>query len=190
MISPRVLDLTDNLFEPGEEVDDTGGGESDECFKDEGPSQGFLALVGNTKAKIERRKAKPKTVAAAVFNRALAEVDEMLRTGEWEPATAKHLVALYDRLHQRCYGVEPVELGPTERFNAGLLAGGMLKRHFDGDTTAMVSYMLWAWERELGVEKWRRETGRDGRRIGVRLMFSGAMLTDYRLHLARTGRRA
>ena len=107
-------------------------------------------MVQKTKAKMERRKQKPKTVAAAVFHRALVEVDAMLKTGDWSGAGARHLVALYDRFHTRCYGVEPAELGPSERFNASMLAGGMLKREFGGEIVEAVEFMIWAWEREVG----------------------------------------
>jgi len=182
----RTVDLNESLFAAGEEDDDGGG----EATDDDGGDDAFAAMVATTRAKMHRRKTKPKTIAAAVFNRALTEADEMLRSGNWEGAGVRHLVAAYDRCHTRCYGVEPAELGPSERFNASMLAATMLKREFNGDLVGMVEYMLWAWERELDREKWRRENGRDGGRIGVRLMFSGALLTDYRLHLARRGRSA
>lgn len=201
MISaPRTIDLSDDLFELKDDAEeaeesDAGAGEvAAAAFPaEEAPSAGFLALVGTTRERLDRRKKKPKTMAAAVFNRALAEVDEMLRSGEWEGAGARHMVALYDRMHERCYGIEPAELGPTERFQAGLLAGNMLKSEFRGDVVEMVEFVLWAWERELGRERWRRENGKDGGRLGARLMFrsgSGAfLLTDYRVHLARRGAR-
>lgn len=181
--TPRQTSL-DSLFEATEPEED---GKFEEA---EQPSRAFREMVAKTKEKLDRRKAKPKTIAAGVFSRALAEVDEMLRSGDWEGATAKHLVALYDRMHERCYGFEPEELGPSERFSAALLAGNMLRHRFDGDVTNMVNFMLWAWERELGTEKWRRENKVAGRRIGVRLMFSGNLLSDYRVDLARRGVRS
>ena len=176
MASPRKIDLPDALFE--DESDDGGS-----------PSSDFLKLVGGTRAKLEKRAKRPKTIAAAAFGRALAEVDAMLETGEWDGATARHLVALYERMHERCYGVAPEELGPSERYNATLLAGNMVKNKFEGDLVACVEFMLWAWAREIDSEKWRRANDRQGRRIGVRLMFSGSILTDYRYHLSRTSRR-
>lgn len=178
----------ETLFEAGEPEEDAEGGGG--FSAEEGPSKGFLALVGKTKEKLEKRKVKPKTMAAAVFNRARAEVDKMLRSGDWDGAGARHLVALYDRMHERCYGFEPAELGPTERFNAGMLAGSMLKARFDGDIELMVNFVLWVWDREIGREKWRREEKKSGGRIGVRLMFSGSLYSDWRADLARTGKRA
>ena len=176
--SPRKIDLPDALFE--DEEDGGGGG---------GPTPEFLKLVGGMREKLDRRSKRPKTIAAAAFGRALAEVDAMLVTGDWEGATPRHLVALYERMHERCYGVAPEELGPSERYNATLLAGNMVKNKFEGDLSACVEFMLWAWAREIEAEKWRRENDRSGRRIGVRLMFSGSLLTDYRYHLSRTSRR-
>jgi hypothetical protein len=188
MHSPRV-NVPDNLFDQDQAEDDSGGGEPESFEERERPTSEFLKLVGSTREKMDRRRAKPKTMAAAVFNRALAEVDQMLRSGVWDGASARHLVALYDVMHQRAYGVAAAELGPAERYNAGLLAGNMLKREFGGDLVDMVNFMLWAWQREIEREAWRRENGRDGGRIGVRLMFNNALLTDYRIHLARRGRR-
>jgi len=202
--SRDTVDLQESLFEVQEEPGARSGPkkaksrkaastrvDAAEAFPEkEPPSAEFLRLVGKTKAKVDRRKGRPKTVAAAIFNRALAEVDVMLRTGDYDGAGARHFVALYDRMHERCYGVAPAELGPAERYNASMQASAMLRKEFNGDVVSMAEYMLWAWQREIGAETWRRENSREGRRIGVRLMFSGTLLTDYRVHLARTKRRA
>lgn len=175
MASARSTDLSENLFIPDEVEDDT-------------PSSAFLEQMDETRKKVENRKSRPKVIAASVFNRSLVEVDEMIRSGDWSGATAAHLVALYERMHEKCYGVAPAELGPTGCYDARNLAAGMMRREFSNDPTEMVQYMRWAWEREMEREEWRRKNGRDGGRVGVRLMFGGALLTDYRLHLARSGR--
>lgn len=156
----------------------------------EAPSAAMSALLSKTRKRIANRKKKPKTIAVGEFNRALLEVDTMLRTGDWSDATTRHMVALYDRMHERTYGVEALELGPTERFNALMLASNMLKTHFSGDLEKMVPYMLWVWNREVEREAWRRRNQQSGQRIGVRLMFSGSMLTDYRVDLARRPKQA
>lgn len=147
----------------------------------------FQKLIAEQTKKIQRRqKPKSKTIAASVFDRALAEVDEMMKTEQWDQAGARHLVALYDRMHAKCYGVEAVELGPTERYNAAMMAANLTKREFGGDYTETVDYMHWVWTKEIRDEKWRRENGRtNARRIGIRLMFGGPMVTDYRVFLAR-----
>lgn len=145
----------------------------------------FSKLVREVSEKKERRKSRSKTISNSVFEKASREVDAMIRSGDWEKVTTRHLVALYDRMHFKCYGVEAVELGPSERYNAMMQAGGMVRREFGGSCEEAVEFMRWAWTREISREKWRRENGKDGGRIGIRLMFGGALLTDYKLHLAR-----
>jgi hypothetical protein len=152
--------------------------------KDASPE--FQALIEKTSEKISRRKHRSKTIAAATFDRALADVDEMIKTGEWEGAGARHLVALYDRLHLKCYGIEATDLGSAERYNAAMMAANLVKREFGGEVAEAAEFMRHIWEREISAEKWRRENNRiNARRIGFRLMFSGGMVADYRLYLAR-----
>lgn len=142
-------------------------------------------LVAEGEAKAARKRARSKTISASVFNRARLEAEEMVRTREWSGATARHLVALYDLMHEKVYGVEALELGPSERHKAALIAGNMIKRYFNGDVEACVEFLRWVWTREMGREKWRRENQQSGQRIGIRLMFSGSLVTDYRVDLAR-----
>ncbi len=179
------ISLSETLFDDSSESD-----APDNPFPEESLSQEMRALTEKVTKKVERRRAKPKTMAASVFNRAIAEVEVMIESDDWTGVAARHLVALYDQLHLECYDVACAELGPSERYNAVMMAAGFVKREFDGDYKRAVDFMNWAWTREIGTEKWRRENGRtDGRRIGVRLMFGGALLSDYRVTLARTHRR-
>lgn len=127
------------------------------------------------------KKNRTKTVGASVFARARAEVEAMMKTGEWKEAGARHLVALYAVLHQEVYGVEALELTPSACYLATLQAGMLVKKHFGGDIVVAVEFMKWVWEREQGLEAWRKSVGRETRRIGPRWMFTGAALvTDYR----------
>jgi hypothetical protein len=151
-------------------------------------SAAMARLVAEQEAKLARRKSR-KTVGASVFNRARTEAEEMKRSRDWSGATARHLVALYDLMHEQVYGVEALELGPAERHKAMLLAGNFVKHHFGGDVEACVAFLRWVWTREMDREKWRRENGRSGQRIGIRLMLSTSLLTDYRVDLARRGNR-
>lgn len=178
----RKFDLSDDFF------NDTSDDDTPAKFNDtEAPSDGMRALLRSVEEKKERRKNKPKTIAASIFDRSRSEVDAMIETGVWEGVTARHLVALYDLMHFRCYGVACAELGPSERYNAAMMAASMVKREFAGDYADAMEFMRWAWTREIDSETWRRENGRtNARRIGYRLMFSGSLLTDYRLFLART----
>ena len=179
----RKVDLSEELFSVD---DDDGGGGASAPSSSSTPSPEFAAMVGAVSARIERRKAKPKTIAGAVFDRTVSELEAMIATQNWEGVTAKHLVALYEKMHTKCYGVAPAELGPQARYNAMMMAATLTKREFGGDYQRTMEFMRWAWTREIKTEKWRRQNGReDGRRIGVRLMFGGGLVTDYRLALAR-----
>lgn len=190
----RRFDLNEHLFD---DVGDDEAGQSSapsptssKTQPKEGPSAAMQALLGEVQAKADRRKSRAKTIAASQFGRARVEVEEMIESDDWSGATARHLVALYDVMHTEVYGVEPSELGPAERYNAAMMAGNLTKREFSGDFTQAVEFMRWAWAREADNEKWRRENGRtNARRIGARLMFGGSLLTDYRVYLARTGRK-
>lgn len=142
----------------------------------------FQAMIEKDNARAAKRRSRT-TIGASVFNRALQEVDEMVKSGEWDNCTARHLVALYDMMHTKCYGIEPAELGPKERYRAVFMVSGLIKREFGDDILKMVAYMRWVWTREIGREKWRRENNSDSNfRIGFRMMFSpSSLLTDYRL---------
>lgn len=132
-----------------------------------------------------REKTRRKTIAASTFTRTLAETEEMMASREWGDASIRHLVALYDRMHLKVYGVE-VMTTASERHTMTLRAGAFVKKQFGGNIVAAVEYFRWVWMREMGNEKRNRELGREGaRRIGFWLMLSGSMLTDYRVALTR-----
>lgn len=179
----RRFDLNEKMF------DDVDGDESPPKFgKKEAPSAEMRALLDEAEKKNERRRARPKTIAASQFGRARVEVETMIDTDNWDGVTSRHLVALYDVMHTEVYGVEPGELGPAERYNASMMAANLTKREFGGDFKKTIEFMRWAWAREAEAERWRRQNNRtNGRRIGARLMFSGSLVTDYRVFLARTG---
>ncbi len=146
------------------------------------PSEmGLWAGVGREPA---RRRDSGAHFQAAPMRRVKDDVAERCASGEWEGATPRHLVALYEVLHQDVYGVEASDMTPRERQQAALAAGRVVKDEFDGDVAAAVELIRWAWKREEGREKWRRENGRSGSRLGWRLLF-GAMLVDWRLERER-----
>ena len=176
------VNLRDDLFELEEPE------ESTPTQPDSSPE--MLAMVSQVEQRLERRARRSKSIGASVFNRALAEVDSMIESGDWSEATARHLVALYDRMHEKCYGVEAIELGPSERYNATMMAANMLRHKFNGDMSEAIAFMRHTWTEEIRKEKWCRENGRERNfRIGVRLMFGGQLVTDYRLALARRSSR-
>lgn len=110
----------------------------------------------------------------------------MAESGDWSAAHGGHLVALYEWLHAEVYGVATSELAVRrQRAVAASVAGAMVKREFAGDYGEAVRFMKWAWEREQEREEWRRANGRSGQRVGWRLQFGGALVTDWRLDEAR-----
>lgn len=147
----------------------------------------FEETCAQQSAKVARRKERPKTISASRFDRTRAEVERMMKSGEYEGATATHLVAYYALLHERTYDVEPAELTPTARFIAVGRCAAFVKREFGGDYVDAVEFFQWVWEREMKREASRRQRGQETRRIGINFMFSGHLLTDFRL--ARRGNR-
>jgi len=133
-----------------------------------------------------RRREKRRAMSRSTVLSAERDVEGMIRIESFAGATGKHFVALCAMLHGKVYGVAD-EVGPRERMDAAAAAARMLRSQFDGDADAMADFVRWAWLREKDREEWRRENGRPGGRLGWRLLFSGAILTDYRLDKARRG---
>lgn len=141
-------------------------------------------FLGN---RLEEKRPRAKTISDSAFARATREAVLMMESGDWSAAVPRHFVALYALLHEKVYGVRADELTPSARLVAAGLARGMCDRLFGGDPGEMAGYMRWVWAREKDREAWRRANQKDGGRIGARLVFGGALVTEYRLHLARTG---
>ena len=127
---------------------------------------------------------RPKSVAASTFARTIRETEEMMSSRVWDDCTARHLVALYDLMHRKTYGIEPAMTG-SDRYRATLMAGSFVKRAFGGEIGKALEYLRWIWTREIEREKWRRENAREGGRISIGLLFSNRMLDDYRVAMAR-----
>ena len=138
--------------------------------------------MGETKAK--RRK-----TPIAGLNRAIKELDRVLVNGK--PTStfyARHLVALYVKLHTSVYGVEPVELHTGScYFGATSAATKLVRSEFGDDMNRVLAFIRWVWQRERETEKWRRVNGAEGRRIGWHIMFAQrTLVTDYRLSKERS----
>ncbi len=129
--------------------------------------------------------AKTKPGVAAQMKRAADEIADMHKRGSFHGAEPIHLVAIYLELHIRVYGVEAVDLGPSERPGAIAAAASLVRTYFEGSGERAVEFVRWVWRREQDREKWRRENGRDGKRLSWRLQFSSALVADYRVALAR-----
>lgn len=128
---------------------------------------------------------KSKTIGDAAFMKALEQVGEMLKLGQWQSARGMHFVALYADLYYRVYGMLPADLGPKERVFAAKLAGTMLSKQFQDDRDAMAKFLAWTWTKEKETEKWRRENNRDGGIIDWRIQFSAKLVQSYRMACAR-----
>lgn len=154
------------------------------------PSAEMQALVGKISKRQERRK-KSKTIAASTFDKTREEVVAMVKSGEWDECGARHLVALYDIMHLKVYKVEDAALDSKTRYNAVMMAANFVKREFADDYVEAVEYMRWVWSEEMRQEKWRIENNRQNNNpITYYMMFSGRLLTKYRIFLARRHSRA
>ncbi len=133
----------------------------------------------------KKKPAKRRSVASSTFERTLLETQEMIDSRDWTACAARHLVALYDLMHRKTYGVEPTMTG-SERYRSTMIAGSFVLRVFGGDFEKALEYLRWVWTREMGREKWRRENGREAGRLSLRSIFSGSfLLDDYRVAMAR-----
>ena len=184
----KRVDLVDGLFD---NVTDEEPEERPEERPTKTPKPARLEAYLGLKRDPETGKIVPRpppkkrtTVAASSFARTREQVAEMMRTGEWDGVAARHLVALYDIMHEYWYGFAPTLTG-QERHRGVLLAGSFVKRLFAGDFEKALTYLRWLYTEEKNTEKWRRREGRSGTRIGLPLMFSGRKVDDWRVDLNR-----
>jgi hypothetical protein len=102
----------------------------------------------------------------------------MLAAGDWSKAGPGHLVTLWAVCHEHVYGVRPVEdLAPPQFSRACMKAAKVLKESFSGDSAKMAGFISWVWAREKGRKG-------EARRIGWPLMFSSALVGDWRVGTA------
>lgn len=137
---------------------------------------------------IPKEPKKPRTITTtkAKRDKDARECKERREQGDWAGARPGHFVALYGACHEKIYGFIPSELESGKEYALAILAASrMLRSEFEGKSEIMVEFMRWAWKREEGREKWRRDNGKSGQRLGWRLQFNGSLLSDYRVDLAR-----
>ncbi len=102
-------------------------------------------------------------------------------SGDWEKVDGETLVGLYGLIHRMVYQVLPLELEQTRELRAAAReASRVLRQHFNGDVAAMVEFVKWCWERERGRAEWATREKKDRKRMGWRLQFGDAFVTDYR----------
>lgn len=114
------------------------------------------------------------------------EVDAIRKSSDWDQAKPHHFVGLYVLLHSWCYGVEPAEVMGAVGMAARSSVDKILRDEFGDDPHQFVHYVKWAWKREKGREKWRRQHGKEGGRLTWRSLFQQRfVLTDYRVDQQR-----
>jgi hypothetical protein len=145
----------------------------------------FARLADAKQEQIDRRHHKGFKLAPTAIAKARREMDEMADSAVWTSARGVHLVALYSWLHVAVYGIEPVELDGREWALASVLAQRFCAANFGGDFAECVEFMRWVWKREAGREEYRRAQKQSGQRIGWRLQFGAALVTDWRVDRAR-----
>jgi hypothetical protein len=118
-------------------------------------------------------------VCAAHHTAARQRAEENAAARDWKNASARELVGLYSLLHERVYSVRPDELDGPSFFAACAMAGLALKAL--GSSEKVFEFIRWTWRREDAREQKRRDGDSGGFRIGWRLQFSPAMITDYRV---------
>jgi len=138
-----------------------------------------FCLMGEAASPARRRG--PPRCSPSQAQRWAVQAEEMMRSGDWSGAEAAHLVALYALVHARVYGAAPAELEGVTYAVARALARRMLEREFEGDVDKMVGYCEWAWRREQARHRQRQALGQEPRRIGWKLFFGGALVTDWRV---------
>lgn len=145
----------------------------------------FMRRRLDAEGELVPKKRREGVVAAAAHDRTKVETERMMWERDWRGCEARHLVALYDLMHARTYGVA-APMTAAERYRLVGRAAGFLRNSFGGDVAEVIEYFRWAWGREVGRERWAREKGIEGRgRIGPGLMFSTHLLGDYRVDKAR-----
>lgn len=93
-------------------------------------------------------------------------------------------MGLYALCHEMVYGVLPSELEEVRLFRlASREAARLLRSSFGGDVDSAVEYLKWVWGREKGRVQWAASQSppKERGRLGWRLSFSEAFVTDYRV---------
>jgi len=147
-------------------------------------AQALVDMIQPDKPRRKRRAGGKASIEAAI-----KDVDRRLVLKEqgkdgWEKLTATTLLNLWVWCHTEIYGVRP-NLPPQQWERALMRIGKMARDEFDGDYTAFLAYVHWAWGREQGYEKYRRDNGQSRPPMGVYKLFGTMVLTDYRIEKAR-----
>jgi len=131
-------------------------------------------------AKAPKKKKGLRPTARDSIATSIDEADAMRAKASWPDARPRHLVALHVLCHRHVYGVDPGELSGKTWTAACLSAARLLEREFSGDVVRLVEFIAWSWKRE---KRAHAKGSDERRRMGWRLQFSSALVTDYRVQI-------
>lgn len=163
--------------------------------RDDEQGESLDAALSSVREKPKRKSSK---ASPSRIERAFKEFDELFKEGRWklapEAIRPEHAIAFYVRLHERVYGVRPVEL---EKGDTWVFACAAAKRLIDGDKrafddgTKLFEFILWTWQRESDRVEWLRKNDKPmSKRISWQDQFvRGFKLTDYRQAMAEAKER-
>jgi len=143
------------------------------------PAQLVAELVGEP---TKRSGGTPKRQRHAMIE----DVRRRWKEGDWDGMKPGRLVAVYYVCHEMVYDVAPTEVDTAGNWKRAMMGAGKLVKEL-GSVDAALEFIRWVWLRERGREKWRRDNGNQGSRIGWRLQLVNpqALLTDWRVEKAR-----
>lgn len=148
---------------------------------------GFLNHNAKPETKPKRKRETLKRIDALVKDAGLRAA-----SGEWEGVEGSVFVGLYAFCFRNAYGEIPIDLYNSE----GLIGIGarnasrIVRKHFKGDTSEMVEFIKWVWEKEEGKIVWARRNGVDRKPLGLKFQFSDTLVQEYRIAgRVRRGRR-
>lgn len=132
----------------------------------------------DTPTLVRTKKRKP----AADRERAVEAAREIFKAEDWDSLAVAHLVAFYLIFHREVYGADAPDLVGNAWRGACSAASKLVRDEFGGDKRQALEFLRWTWARERERERWRREHGRDGRRICWRQQFVWrSLLAEYRV---------
>lgn len=103
-----------------------------------------------------------------------ASVEKRMASGNWKGTIPGELVALYGELHQCVYKCDARDIRGSMFRVAAAAAERFVRVELKDNIEEAVEYVVWAWQREDGREKWRRQNNSASTfRLAWRLLFMG-----------------
>lgn len=127
---------------------------------------------------------RPRTLSNATFQSGVERAKQHI-TSRKSDLRASEIVYVYAVLHERVYGVLPLELR-SEMGRASAAVANVIKNEFGGDPAGVIEFLRWTWARER--DAFARREPENTFRISWRYQFGRRLMTDYRIALSRRGR--